>query len=222
MIDAARMRQFKPIRGGRRTAWIGLSLAVALLLTAYAFVAIVAQPLTGAEEVADRGLATLAGNPGDSTEYRLFDYADGGTFTVTRWLSNSGPVGLTITGVDVAPDYWVGLIGVKDARQAVPVVPGKCCAIDEAATWTAPGFRPLHLNPGQWGGVSVRYLMSHCEDSGPGGTLSFAAVGIRYNILGYPRDVQIPWSAPIAVTSPETCPRTGPARPSAAIVRPVA
>jgi hypothetical protein len=209
------MGQHGRLLSGRGTAWIAGSLAVAILVAAYAFVAIIAQPLTGTEEVADRGLSQLGPNYYDTRLYRLFDYVDRSSFTVTRWFTNSGPVGLTITGVDPAPDYYQGLVGVKDARQAVPVVPGRCCTIDEVATWAAPGFRPLHLDPGQWGAVSVRYYMDHCESNSPGGTISVAWLGIQYNILGYPRDVQIPWSAPIAVTSPAACPRTGAARPAA-------
>jgi hypothetical protein len=207
---------------GSQRAQLAITLVVICVLACYAVVAIFAQPLTPSEEVADNGLSHRNWYAGDTGLIRLYVYVDRGTFTVTKWLTNSGPVPLTITGVDPAPDYWVGLIGVKDARQAVPVVPGKCCSIDEVATWAAPGFRPLHLDPGQSGAISVRYLMSHCESSPPGGTLSFESLGIQYNILGFPRDGQIPWSAPIAVTSPDTCPQTGPARPAAGAIPPAA
>jgi hypothetical protein len=185
------------------------------LLSLYAVVAIFAQPVTGTVDDPEGGLSQLGPDYHDTSLYHLYKYVDGGTFTVTKWVTNSGFVPLTITGVDPAPDYWVGLLGVKDARQGVPVVPGKCCAIDEIATWAASGFRPLHLDPGQSGAVSVRYLMSHCEDNGRGGTESFAVFRLQYNILGFPRDVEIPWSFPVGVTSPDTCPRTAPALPSA-------
>jgi hypothetical protein len=186
------------------------------LLAVYAIVAVFAQPVTGTVDESDRSLSGLAGYPDNYNTglYHLYAYVDGGTFTVTKWVTNSGFVPLTITGVDPAPDYWVGLLGVKDARQGVPLIPGKCCAIDEAATWAAPTFRPLRLDPGQSGAVSIRYLMSHCEDNDPGGTVSFPVFHLQYNILGIPRDVEIPWSYPVGVTSPDTCPRTGPARPA--------
>jgi hypothetical protein len=56
--------------------------------------------------------------------------------------------------------------------------------------------------------------MSHCEDNDPGGTVSFPVFHLQYNILGVPRDVEIPWSYPVGVTSPDACPRLGPGRPA--------
>jgi hypothetical protein len=194
---------------------LAVLLVVACLVAVYAVVAIFAQPVRGGPDEPEGGLSQLGARfPSDTSLYHLYSYVDGGTFTVTKWVTNGGLVPLTITGVDVAPDYWVGLIGVKDARRGVPTAPGKCCSIDEVTTWAAPGFRPLHLDPGQSGAVSIRYLMSHCEDTSPGGTTSFSVFHLQYNILGIPRDVEIPWSFPVGVTSPHTCPRIGPARPA--------
>jgi hypothetical protein len=188
---------------------LAITVVVLFLLALYAVVAIFAQPVAGLADESDRSVSGLPGYPANYNTglYHLYAYVDGGTFTVTKWV--------TITGVDPAPDYWVGLLGVKDARQGVPLIPGKCCPIDAAATWAATSFRPLQLAPGQSGAVSIRYLMSHCEDNSGGGTVSFPVFGLQYNILGFPRDVEIPWSFPVGVTSPDTCPRTGPALPAA-------
>lgn len=193
-----------------------MTLVAVCLVACYAVLAIFAQPVTGTVDEPEGGLSRLPGFPDnyDTGLYHLYAYTDGGTFTITKWVTNSGFVPLTITGVDPAPDYWLGILGVKDARQGVPLVPGKCCAIDEAATWAAPGFRPFRLDPGQSGAISIRYLTSHCEDTSPGGTTSFSVFHLQYNILGIPRDVEIPWSFPVGVTSPDTCPGIGPARPS--------
>jgi hypothetical protein len=209
------MPRAQPPWSRSQKAQLAATVFAVFLLAIYAVVAVFAQPVTGTVEEPAGGLSQLPGYPAnvDTGLYHLYAYVDGGTFTVTKWVTNSGFVPLTITGVDPAPDYWVGLLGVKDARQGVPLIPGKCCAIDEAATWSAPSFRPLQLNPGQSGAVSIRYLMSHCEDNDPGGTVSSPVFRLQYNILGFPRDVEIPWSFPVGVTSPDTCPRIGPARP---------
>jgi hypothetical protein len=89
---------------------------VICLLAVYAVVAIVAQPVTGTVDEPSGGLSQLSPDNHDTSFYHLYNYVDGGTFTVTKWVTNNGPVPLTITGVDPAPDYWVGLLGVKDAR----------------------------------------------------------------------------------------------------------
>jgi hypothetical protein len=209
------MSRVQPPWSRSQNTQLAITLVVICLLAVYAVVAIVAQPVTGTVEEPEGGLSQLSPDYHDTSLYHLYKYVDGGTFTVTKWVTNSGFVPLTITGVDPAPDYWVGLLGVKDARQGVPLIPGKCCAIDEAATWASPSFRPLRLDPGQSGAVSIRYLMSHCEDSSPGGTLSFPVFRLQYNILGIPRDVEIPWAYPVGVTSPDTCPRPRPVLPAA-------
>jgi hypothetical protein len=211
------MRRVQPPWSKSQRTQLAITAVALCLLALYAVVAIFAQPVTGTVDESDRGVSQLPGFPAnyDTGLFHLNAYVDGGTFTVTKWVTNGGFVPLTITGVDPAPDYWVGLLGVKDARQGVPLIPGKCCAIDEAATWSAPSFRPLQLDPGQSGAVSIRYLMSHCEDNSAGGTMSFPVFRLQYNVLGFPRDVEIPWSFPVGVTSPDTCPRIGPARSAA-------
>src|SRR5713226_8324774 len=74
------------------------------LLAIYATVAVFAQPVSGTVDESDRSLSGLAGYPDtyNTGLYHLHHYVDGGTFTVTKWVTNSGFVPLTITGVDPA------------------------------------------------------------------------------------------------------------------------
>lgn len=189
--------------------------AAIALLGVYLYLAVLSQPLTsGNAEGADRGTFVSSLSPGFDRPARVVGYADGATATLTKWVGNSGPVGLTVTGVEMSPSYWVGLITIADARAGVVTGPDPCCNVDEQATWAAPGFRPIQLDPKKQAPVVLHILMSHCEYNSPGGTANFDSIRIHYSVLGFPHVQAVPLNTLFAVKSPDTCPRSGPARPS--------
>jgi len=184
-------------------------------LAAYLFLSVLSQPLiSGNAEGADRGTFVSSLSPGFDRPARVVDYADGATATLIKWVGNGGPVSLTVTGVEMSPSYWVGLITIADARAGVVAGPDPCCNVDEQATWAAPSFRPIQLGPSKQAPVVLHILMSHCEYNSPGGTASIDSIRIHYSVLGFPHVQDVHLNTLFAVKSPDACPRSGPSRPS--------
>lgn len=215
-------------RGGlqlrSRQAKLAILAAVVALLAAYGLLAIYPQP------VASDGAEAFTGVPGQApfadpeaqslttpnygAPQFVWRYVDHGVNTLVKSVVNSGPIPLTITGVqnDDLPG-WAALITIKDDRAAVPAGRAPCCEIDAAATWSAREFHPILLAPGHHAMVAVHLVMSNCESNGGGGYEIIDAIKIRYSVLGFPH-VQSVGVGPYWFRSPDTCPRTGPARPA--------
>jgi hypothetical protein len=69
------------------------------------------------------------------------------------------------------------------------------------------------VNPSKEGVVAIHLLMSHCENNGPGGGYAVIdSIVIQYSVLGFPREQAVE-VGPYYFRSPDTCPRSGPARP---------
>src|SRR5712691_11651798 len=113
----------------KRLAALVVFVGVAL----YVFVAVWMQP------VASGNSATLTGiaghNPTNKAVYigggltpqeMVWPYVDGGVATLVTSITNSGPVGLTITGVETngRPPQWAGVFTLPDARAATLANPG--------------------------------------------------------------------------------------------------
>ncbi len=207
----------------RRRPWQPAAAAIlAVLLAAYAFIAILDQPLAAGND------AVFIGLPNQSTSYQpptqpaldqrppilVLGYVDRGVDTLVQSLANTGSTALTITGVETnRRPGWAGLVTIEDARAAVVLGPQPCCHVDEAATWSAPSFRAITVGAGQQGVIAVHFLLSNCEDNGPGVYVIIDSIKIDYAVLGFPHaaDVAI---GPYWFASPDTCPRAGPARPA--------
>jgi hypothetical protein len=203
-----------------RYRWVAGALAIALIAV-YVVLAVFSQPLSSDAEQLNRapGQTTLVEdpimaetNPPDALPPVLLSYVDGGESTLVKAIYNDGQTPFTITGVETSPSYWLGLVTLKDPRAAVMVGPGPCCELNDAATWSAPDFRSIQVNPKGWGVIALHLLMSNCEDNGPGGYEIIDTIKVDYSVLGFPRteDVSV---GPYWFQSPDTCPRSGPARP---------
>lgn len=203
---------------GKRLA----ALAVFVGVAAYVFVAIWMQP------VASSSSETFTGIPGHNPTNEAVDvgggvtqqevlwpYVDGGVATLVTSLTNSGPVGLTITGVETNghPPRWAGLFTLTDARPATLANPGQCCELNESATWSAHNFRPIYLAPGGQAAVAAHILMSNCEYNSSGQYTAIEYIRVDYAVLGF-QHVQKVGVGPYWMKSPDTCPRSGPARPA--------
>lgn len=199
-----------------RLAWLAAFVAVA----AYVLVAIWMQPAApGSNE-------TYTGIPGHNpaeqtieiggvTQQRLvWPYVDGGVTTLVTSIANRGPVGLTIVGVETSgrPPQWLGLFTLTEARTAV-LAASQCCELNESATWSARDFRPIYVDPGHEGVVAAHILMSNCEYNDSGQYTAIEYIRVDYVVLGF-HHVQEVGVGPYWMKSPDTCPRSGPARPA--------
>jgi hypothetical protein len=213
-------------------------LAVAAALAAvYVYFAAYLQPLaTGPDETIYQapGQTILTNNfppyyPGadQRAPLLLLSYVDGAEASLVKTLYNDGPIPITITGVEISPFYLTGaLVTLKEAQPAAIAGPAPCslvaveqgaalldtCRLNEAATWTGGDFRPIQVNPGKVGVVAVHLLTSHCEDNGPGGYEIIDSIVVDYSLLGLPHHQAVD-VGPYWFQSPDTCPRSGPARP---------
>jgi hypothetical protein len=228
----------KPRARLSRNGLIALVIA-GVLVAVYVFFAVNLQPLgagpdetlyraRGQTTVSDPAMASQieAADPGRPP--LLLSYVDGAEAALVKTLYNDGPTPITITGVETSPSYLTGaLVTLKDAQPAVIAGAPPCsldavevgaaflsyCRLNEAATWSAGGFRSIEVSSHKVGVVAVQLLMSHCEDNRPGGAYQIIdSIQVHYNVLGFPR-VQAVDVGPYWFQSPDTCSRTGPARP---------
>jgi hypothetical protein len=233
---AAVMR--KPRARLSRNGMIALAVTGALV-GAYMIVTVYLQPLSagpdealyrapGQTTVNDPAMSPLIDDAGPGRAPLLFSYVDGAEASLVKTLHNEGPAPITITGVETSPSYLTGaLVTVKEAQPAAIAGPPPCsleaveqgaaslgyCQLNEAATWTGGGFRPIQVNPSKEGVVAIHLLMSHCENNGPGGGYAVIdSIVIQYSVLGFPREQAVD-VGPYYFQSPDTCPRSGPARP---------
>ncbi len=205
---------------GRWTRKRLAALAAFVAVAAYVFVAIYMQPLASGGNESFTGLP--GHNPtnepidigGVTQETLLWPYVDGGVTTLVTSVVNNGPVGLTITGVETNGRWpaWGGLFTLTDARAAVLAKPGRCCELDQSATWSARDFRPIYVDPGHQGVVAAHIVMSNCEYNGSGQYTAVEYIRVDYVVLGF-HHVQKVGVGPYWIKSPDTCPRPGPARP---------
>lgn len=213
--------------------------AAAALVALYMYFAAYLQPLAagpdetlyrapGQATVNDPAMSSVIGNAESGRTPLLLSYVDGAQSSLVKTFYNDGPTPITITGVETSPAYLTGaLVTIREAQPAAIAGPPPCsldavergsaslgyCQLNEAATWTAGGFRPIDVRPHQVGVVAVHLLMSHCEDNGPGGGYaSIDSIVVHYTLLGLPRDQAVD-VGPYYFRSPDTCPRSGPARP---------
>jgi hypothetical protein len=196
-------------------------IAAVVLVGAYGWLAIYEQPVVSGYEMLETapGQTTLhpfAASGSDSfiaagaAPILVVDYVDGAASTLVKTLSNSGPLPVTITGVETGRTDWRGLVTIKEARSAVVVGPAPCCELNQTATWSAPDFHWIQLAPYGQGVVAVHLLMSNCENGGAGGYWIVDHIKVDYIVLGFPhaQDVAV---GPYWFRSPDTCPRAGPA-----------
>jgi hypothetical protein len=202
-----------------RNRLIALAVAIGVAVVC-AYLAIFSQPLDAGSDEAlnvasgqDRltdAFPSEGKGPDGRAPLLVLDYIDGGQATLVKELHNSGPIPLTITGVETSPAQWLGLVTLKDPRSAVVV--GRCCQLDEAATWSARDFRSIQVNPNEEGIIALHLLMSNCEDNGPGAYMIIDSIKVQYSVLGVPHDQAVE-VGPYWFQSPNSCPRKGPARP---------
>ena len=202
---------------GIRSRWTRKRLAVLAVfvgVAAYVFVAIWMQPVALGSNATFTGIPghnptkeAGVGGPGLTQQELVWPYVDGGVVTLVTSLANRGPVGLTITGVGTDPPCpnWCGLYSIKATRAAVLANPGRCCELNESATWSAHDFRPIYVDPGHEGVVALHILMTNCEYNGAqiGG---LARINVAYAVLGFQHWQKVDVGEYL-IKTPDTCPR---------------
>jgi hypothetical protein len=214
-----------------------VAVVAAGVLGTYAYFAMGLQPLgNGTDEWLYRapGQATLPNywpdyypGPDVRAPLLLLGYVDGAEASLVKTFYNDGPTPITITGIEISPSYLTGaLVTIKEAQPAVITGPPPCsqeavdrgtaslgsCQLNQTATWRGGEFRPIQVSPRQQGLVAIHLLIGNCENNGSGGYEIIDSVQVHYNELGFPH-VQAVDVGPYWFQSPDTCPRTGPARP---------
>jgi hypothetical protein len=215
--------RFWRLQSASQQAQLAILLGVIGVLGAYALLAIFPQPVAadGAEAFTGvRGQKPFADPQAQSLSLDshgppvlVWGYVDHGVNTLVKSVVNTGPIPLTITGVENNDlPGWAALITIKDDRAAVTVGRFPCCEIDPAATWSAHDFRPISVAPGHHAVVAVHMVMGNCEYNN-GGFEIIDSIKVHYTVLGFPH-VQAVGVGPYWFRTPDTCPRTGPARPA--------
>lgn len=177
-------------------------------LAAYAFVAVLNQPLTaGSTFQIVPGSVAVTDLETDSGTVQLLGYVDGATVTINQALANTGQVKLSITGVETSPSpASYAIFSITDARAAVPASLPCCGAIDEAATWAASGFKPMQLGPRQEVAVAVRLVMNSCHGNTGESYQTVDSINVHYSVLGIPHVQEVFFFEPIGVKVPASCP----------------
>ncbi len=130
------------------------------------------------------------------------DYEDGKTFTYFFTLSNEGPFGVTITGVDLDPrgpdyvfmiePYDVAMGSEANVSASRPIVP----------------FEQFELQPGEFRELHIRARFDDCEVHERGSEHGFSGESVSYRFFWVERTVDI--STPELIVprpSLEECPR---------------
>jgi len=197
------------------------ALAIFVGVAAYVFVAIWMQPVAFGNNATFTGIPghnptkeAVAVGAGVTQQELVWPYVDGGVITLVTSLANRGPVGLTITGVGTDPPCpdWCGLYSIKATRPAVLANPGRCCELNESATWSARDFRPIYVDPGHEGVVALHILMSNCEYNSPQ-ISSLAPINVAYSVLGFQHFQKVDVGQYLTQRG-DKCPRSGPAGPA--------
>ena len=202
---------------GIRSRWTRKRLAVLAVfvgVAAYVFVAIWMQPVALGSNATFTGIPghnptkeAGVGGPGLTQQELVWPYVDGGVVTLVTSLANRGPVGLTITGVETDPPCprWCGLYSIKATRAAVLANPGRCCELNESATWSAHDFRPIYVDPGHEGVVALHILMTNCEYNGAQ-ISGLARINVAYSVLGFQHWQKVDVGEYL-IKTPDKCPR---------------
>ena len=198
-------------------------LAALALVAVYAGLAIFSQPVaSGNSEALDRPPGqTVTSNPGAVSAaffnaqpaLLVLSYVDGATDTLVKTIVNRGTVAVTVTGVEDSRPDWAGLVSIRGASASPISGPDGCCTSDEIAAASASEFHPLTLAPAQYGAIFVHIKMANCEYNSAGQYVVIDSIPVQYTVLGF-QHVQEIGVGPYWYKSPDTCPRSGPARPA--------
>ena len=198
----------RPLRRHRLVAWCAVGVIVIGLLATYAFFAFVNQPLTAGSDQgiyppqAETALDTLAG------PVRLLPYVDGETLTLVQSLANTGPVDLSVTGVALSSQLSPAhaAFSVTEARAAIPAGLPCCGDIDVAATWAAPRFNPMQLQPGQQVAIALHLVINQCNTTRVAVFQTLDSISVQYTVLGVSHTQDVQMDEAVGVKMPDTCP----------------
>ena len=126
-------------------------------------------------------------------------YTDGGYVTYAFTVRNTGPVGVTVTGLSL-PDE-------SERRMLQPVTAGLATGATAEATDMEP-FEPFALGAGQERQIIVQARMDNCEYYTERAIETVDSQRITYRAVGIPRAATVSFEEPLLVRSPtiKRCP----------------
>ena len=199
-VSVALPQESRPRR--RRWAWglvIGVLLIVVGALIGRAVYLDQYEPLA----IGGSGSSGLYGNPEkedvDGT-VRAYTYHEGGIIPLSLWISNEGPLGVAVTGIERNSPGWRGLVSLVGARLG-----------DERRPLDLESSRPFSsfsLSPDDSRLVQVLFRMGNCRHNEYGGAMHVTSVRVKFTVLGVQRSQDLPLSEGIWVDAPrpEDCP----------------
>lgn len=185
----------------RRSPWLGVViLALVLTIAGLAVVLSNYQPVSMGNQAL--GATVPGGREDPDGTVSEFLYAPDGRIVATTWLFNSGPWGVTVTGVDMGPedqlDGLLQLAGTRIARDSNPV--------DLSASRP---FHPLALRPGDHVGIQFRFRIRPCVEGEANSASGRGSVYVHFRVAGISRTETFELQPGVQVRVPDGTSCTG-------------
>lgn len=132
-------------------------------------------------------------------------YDEAATLTYVVSLHNTGPLGVTVVGVELPP-HRHQLLAPAAVRLGRKLPDGGSSILD-----TEP-LAPFTLRGGARRSLVAHMRFGDCEWYAAGGGQTLIGWRIRYRVLGLTKTAEVPLPVQLWVESPAHCPRQGPAR----------
>jgi hypothetical protein len=166
----------RPNTARRRLVWLAALLVTLLIAGSVAFVfryqPLASQNLDGAVSVRQ--------------------YREGATSPIAAWLTNDGPLGITVTKVDrTRGDFLVGVVDARLPAEGEPSDLG-----------SAQPFRSFSLGSGESKPILLVLKFANCRSYDPGTGSTLLSVGIHFRVLGIPHTTQLDLPEGITVEAP--------------------
>jgi hypothetical protein len=193
-------------RHRRRLIWAGLIATIVAVAAAFAYAARY-QPIYvdewGVQSAAVTSRSDVSSPSGEDFTYYNITYQHGTSFTYQFEIVNRGPLGITITGVDSAPEWrTLGLLRIVRIGMN----------LDPSAAETFVPFEPFSLPAHGSRRIQAQAVFAGCARYAPQTGTVYHRQSIDYRVLGIPHRRFIDVNMVFNVETPGTpgyCPEPG-------------
>lgn len=169
-------------------------LAAAVVLALVLAAAVRYQPLRQSGDLeAGSGMQVVTVEEFDETGAHILRYVDGDYVSYAFTVRNTGPVGVTVTGV--------GLPEERERRLLQPVAAGVADAPSPEAADMEP-FAPFSLPAGQEQRIVIQARFDNCEYYTERAIEVVDGQAIDFRVAGVPRTATVPFERDLLVRSP--------------------